>query len=136
MPAVVLVAVVLVVALLAGCSSGHQTDTTADGTRLTIRAWPNGAPNQPVRSWTLACPAGGTLPQPERACRLLDGLRFPFQPLARGRACTQIYGGPAEAIVTGVFQGRPVHADFSRSDGCQIARWNRIALLFPGVATG
>src|SRR4051812_10240252 len=106
-------AVVLVVALLGGCSGGMQADSNAsDRTRLTIRAWPKGAPGRPKRSWTLVCPGGGTLPQPERACRLLAGSPPPFEPLQRGRACTQIYGGPAEALVTGTFQGRAVHAAF------------------------
>jgi hypothetical protein len=45
--------------------------------------------------------------------------------------CTQIYGGPQEALVTGTFGGRRVWARFSRRNGCEIARWNRIAFLFP-----
>jgi hypothetical protein len=140
---VVLAAVVLAVALLGGCSGSRlQTDSSPDGTRLTIRAWPKGEGKQPVRRWTLVCPAGGTLPEPERACRALEGPRrlrpspSPFAPLPRPRACTQVYGGPAEATVTGRFHGQRVHADFSRGDGCQIQRWDGVAFLFPGVSSG
>jgi hypothetical protein len=132
-PAVVVAAVVLLVALLGGCAGASDTVSDAS-TRLTISAWPNGEPNPPVRSWTLTCPAGGTLPRPERACRLLDGLHLPFAPLPDRQACTQIYGGPAEATVTGVFRGDRVSVAYSRTDGCQIGRWNRVLFLFPGVA--
>jgi hypothetical protein len=133
-PAVVVAAVVLLVALLGGCAA---TKSTAEQpTRLTIRAWPQGRPKPPVRTWTLTCPAGGTLPRPERACARLDGSPPPFAPLPDRKACTQIYGGPAEATVTGTFHGDRVSVAFSRTDGCQIARWNRVVVLFPGVATG
>jgi hypothetical protein len=41
--------------------------------------------------------------------------------------CTQIYGGPEEAEVTGVVDGAQVHASFSRQNGCEIDRWDRLA---------
>jgi len=44
--------------------------------------------------------------------------------------CTEIYGGPQEALVRGVFRGRRVRATFRRRDGCEINRWNRVAFLF------
>jgi hypothetical protein len=44
--------------------------------------------------------------------------------------CTQIYGGPEEALVTGSFRGRKVWARFSRVDGCAVDRWNRLSFLF------
>jgi hypothetical protein len=47
-----------------------------------------------------------------------------------GIACTQIYGGPEEALVVGRFRGRPVWVRFHRKDGCGIARWNRVSFLF------
>jgi hypothetical protein len=132
-PAVVVAAVVLLVALLGGCAGA--SDTVSDSsTRLTIRAWPKGKPKPPVRTWTLTCPAGGTLPHPERACALLGMARLPFAPLPDRKACTQIYGGPAEATVTGTFRGDRVSVAFSRTDGCQIGRWNRVVFLFPGVS--
>ena len=48
-------------------------------------------------------------------------------------ACTQIYGGPQEADVRGVFRGRPVEAHFDRGNGCEIARWDKVQFLFPGT---
>lgn len=38
-------------------------------------------------------------------------------------ACTQQYGGPAEATITGSVDGKPVEATFSLRDGCAIAQW-------------
>lgn len=48
-------------------------------------------------------------------------------------ACTQIYGGPETATVTGELDGEEVDATFSRSDGCEIARWDVAAPLLTGA---
>ena len=105
-------------------------------TSLNITVWPNGEGNGGKRAWTLRCaPLGGTLPHRASACRQLAGLKAPFAQPPKDLACTQIYGGPQEALVTGRFRGRPVHARFSRKDGCQIERWNRVRFLFPGVVS-
>jgi hypothetical protein len=86
-----------------------------------------------ARSYTLRCnPAGGTLPHPAAACRRLARSKAPFAPTPKDTACAQIYGGQV-ALVRGRFRGRPLVARFSRTDGCEIARWNRVAFLF--VAT-
>ncbi|MGO4146039.1 serine protease inhibitor [Paenarthrobacter sp. YAF11_1] len=45
------------------------------------------------------------------------------------RICTQQYGGPQVAVVTGWFRGRKVNSQFSRTDGCEIARWKTLASL-------
>jgi hypothetical protein len=75
--------------------------------------------------WSLACdPAGGDHPDPEAACRLLDELENPFAPVPADQACTEIYGGPQTAHVTGTFRGEPVDAEFDRTNGCQISRWD------------
>lgn len=47
--------------------------------------------------------------------------------------CTQQYGGPQVAVVTGLFHGRTVHSRFSLTDGCEIARWRAMAPLFGGT---
>jgi Subtilisin inhibitor-like len=87
-----------------------------------------------AKTYTLRCnPAGGTLPQPARACERLAQLQAPFAPTPKGMACTQIYGGPQIALVTGRFRGRSVRAHFNRKNGCEIARWNRLRFLFPAT---
>lgn len=100
-------------------------------TTLTITYWPNGA-SGPSQARTLGCdPTGGTMSRRVTACRKLSLLtRNPFLPVPPGVACTEIYGGPDQALVRGRFRGRPVFARFSRRDGCQIGRWDRVAFLF------
>lgn len=105
-------------------------------TSLNITVWPNGEGNGGKRAWTLRCaPVGGTLPHRANACRQLARLRAPFAPTPKNRACTQIYGGPQEALVTGRFRGRAVHTRFSRQDGCEVGRWNRVRFLLPGIVS-
>ncbi len=102
-------------------------------TSLHITVWPNGEAHTPKRAYTLQCAqVGGTLPHPAAACTKLAALKAPFAPTPKDRACTQIYGGPQEALVTGRFRGHSVRAHFSRENGCEIARWNRVRFLFPG----
>lgn len=97
---------------------------------LRIVVWPHGVDGA-SHTWTLRCgPAGGTLPQAAAACRRLDALSGPFAPTPPGTACSEIYGGPQVARVTGSFHGRKLWATFRRRDGCETERWNRLAFLF------
>jgi hypothetical protein len=66
-----------------------------------------------------------------RACRRLLALDDPFGAVGGGAACIQIYGGPQVAEVRGRLRGTPVGTTFTRTDGCQIERWNRVRFLFP-----
>ena len=120
------------IAALAGSAHGGIAQTS-----LKITVIPNaGKPKVGRRSYTLRCgPAGGTLPHAATACSKLAKTEKPFAPVPKGMACTQIYGGPQKALVAGVYRGKRVGATFTRTDGCQIARWNRVQFLFP-IATG
>ena len=103
-------------------------------TSLHVTVWPKGEDHGPTRTYTLTCaPAGGTLPHAATACRRLAGLKKPFAPTPSGTACSQIYGGPQEALVVGRFRSGPVRARFNRRNGCEIARWTRLVFLFPGT---
>jgi len=103
-------------------------------TSLHITVWPQGVGQPAHRVYTLKCaPVGGTLPKRAAACTRLLRAERPFAPTPRGVACTMIYGGPQEALVTGRFRGKLVRAHFSRKDGCELARWNRVGFLFPGA---
>jgi hypothetical protein len=103
-------------------------------TSLNITVWPNGHGELPKRGYTLRCnPLGGTLPQRANACARLARLSRPFAPVPKGVACTAIYGGPQEALITGRLRGYPVRARFNRQNGCEIHRWNRVRYLFPGA---
>jgi hypothetical protein len=101
-------------------------------TELRITFWPQGRERGNAITRTLRCdPAGGTLAKPGDACRRLAAMQRPFAPVPGDMACTDIYGGPQEARVTGLFRGRRIWAGFRRTDGCEIDRWNRHAFLFP-----
>jgi hypothetical protein len=102
-------------------------------TSLHVTVWPNG-PDHAKQSYTLRCaPLGGNLPRRAAACRQLARLKAPFAGTPKNLACTEIYGGPQEALVTGRFRGLLVRARFNRRDGCEIERWNRVAFLFPAA---
>ncbi len=103
-------------------------------TSLHITVWPDGVGQPGKKVYTLNCaPVGGTLPKRAAACTKLVRVERPFAPTPKGMACTMIYGGPQEALVTGRFRGNLVRAHFSRKDGCELARWNRVRFLFPGA---
>jgi hypothetical protein len=59
-----------------------------------------------------------------------------FAPTPKDTACTEIYGGQQTAVVTGTYRGRALRATFSRTNGCEIGRWNRHAFLLPAITTG
>ena len=130
-------AVLVAAAAVATCSSSVSAGT-AGPTALRVVFWADSARTAPDATWTLMCnPAGGTLARPARACaRLAAGGAKLFAPVPRGVACTQIYGGPQKARVTGLVAGRHVWAVLTRTDGCQVGRWNRLVpwLLPPGGA--
>jgi hypothetical protein len=87
-----------------------------------VTVWPSG-PAGPAHRHRVKCPG-------ERACRKLSRERL--APVAPNVACTQIYGGPATARVRGTLDGKPVDARFDRTNGCEIARWERNATLLRG----
>jgi hypothetical protein len=49
----------------------------------------------------------------------------------KDKACTQIYGGPETATISGTWKGQRVMSTFARNDGCQISRWKLMAGLLP-----
>ncbi|MEU6840827.1 SSI family serine proteinase inhibitor [Streptomyces sp. NPDC046716] len=83
-------------------------------------------------------PAGGTHEDPGAACATLDRITAdgtdPFAPVPDGTNCTMLYGGPATAHITGTWHGRPVDASYKLSNGCEIARWKRMAPVLPATA--
>jgi subtilisin inhibitor-like len=85
------------------------------------------------RTWTLTCdPAGGTHPNPAEACAALAANgEAALPPKRKDVACTQVYGGPERATISGTWQGRRVRSSFSRTDGCEIRRWDLLRGLLP-----
>jgi hypothetical protein len=107
------------------------------GTRLTITV-SRSEDSAAEGTFELRCaPAGGSHPVAERACDRLDelagGEKDPFAPVPEDALCTLQFGGPATARVTGTWQGRHIDASFSRTNGCEISRWNNLVPVLPNV---
>ena len=121
--------VLVAVMLAAGCGS---EGSAAGPPRydLTVTYWPTGRSGQP-RIATLTCdPDGGSHPNYAQACDALLQHEDVLEPVAGNVACTQIYGGDQVATLS----GGGVTASFSRENGCEIARWDKLApiLELPG----
>ncbi len=118
-------------AFATGCGTGTASRPGTDGAGTTdLRILVSRQPGAGRHTYTLRCgPPGGTHPRPAAACRLLRRLPHPFAPLPANAMCAEIYGGPQTATVTGTWRGEPVHAQFRRTNGCEIARWDRHAAL-------
>jgi hypothetical protein len=116
----------LAVLALAGCGAESAQDggKPAPETQLTIRVDPDGDGPEPAEQARIACPGE------DAACAAAEQLRpADFEPAADDVACTQQFGGPQTATVSGSLAGEPVDARFSRQDGCAIARWEKVAPL-------
>ena len=88
--------------------------------------------NPPV-TWRLTCnPPGGDHPDTEAACRVLDrDGEWTLPPVPKNKMCTQVYGGPEQATITGSWRGKPVDSKLSLINGCEIARWSALIGLLP-----
>ncbi|MFF9786163.1 SSI family serine proteinase inhibitor [Streptomyces nigrescens] len=111
--------------------------SSVDHLTLTVRGTGSAATDG---TFELYChPARGNHPQAKKACKKLDGMtrwgRDPFAPVPQGVNCTMIYGGPATAHVSGTWAGRPVNADFRRTNGCEISRWSTFEPLLPSTSS-
>jgi hypothetical protein len=132
----VLVAVVVAGALVATASplAGETAETS-----LRITYWADSAKPSASVTWTLRCnPARGTLARPAVACKRLAASEVKlFAPSRKNLVCTEIYGGPQKARVVGTLASRRIWATFTRTNGCEIARWSGISpwLVPPGGIT-
>ena len=89
-----------------------------------------------VQTWTLTCVGfvDGSHPQAEQACEHLKGLEQPFAPLPADQICTEQFGGPQTAKVTGLWRGEPVDLTLSRGNGCFISQWDSLVPLVPAAS--
>ena len=126
--------VIATLVAVVGCGAGSAAQNASPApTDLKITVWPTGREEGDAKKFTLRCgPAAGSLPRAASACSKLGTLPRPFAPVPRDVACTEQYGGPQQALVTGRLRGNPVWAMFSATNGCQISRAKKIAFLLPG----
>ncbi len=120
-------------ALLAACGGEADQAGSARGeTRLVIELWPTGQDTgAPVRAELTCDPPGGDLPDPAGACRTLADQREALAQPSADVACTEIYGGPETATISGTLDGQAVEVLLSRSNGCEIDRWERLRPVLP-----
>lgn len=111
-------------------ASPTATPTAVGGTALTVVVDPDGT-GQAVVVGALTCdPTTGDVPDPAAACAQVAAVGpAGFAAPDPGAVCTQQYDGPQTATVSGTVAGQPVDASFSRTDGCEISRWDALSAL-------
>jgi hypothetical protein len=94
---------------------------------ITVKA----AAAEPEVHYTLVCVNGAADPESKHpsadaACAALKANAALLSPQVQrsDQACTEQYGGPQVAAVTGVVDGVPVEAAFARTNGCGIGAWD------------
>ena len=116
--------------VLAGCSSAEPQASPTD---LEIVVRNDGTTVS--HEYRLLCQGeqvgeGSTLPTAEAACALLASNPAVLSPeTGQNRICTEIYGGPDTAQITGTLAGRSVSTTFDRHNGCAINDWDAAAPL-------
>ncbi len=88
---------------------------------------------------TLTCSGaevGGTLASASQACAQLAEIGSQaLAPPPADQMCTEIYGGPQTATITGTFAGEAVQATLARTNGCEIGRWDALSALLGAAGT-
>jgi hypothetical protein len=95
-------------------------------------------PQSPAVTSELRCnPIGGDRIDAVSACDRLTALakagRNPFAAPSANQVCSVDYDGPDSATVLGTWRGKQVRAAYSRTNGCEIARWDAISTLLEPV---
>jgi hypothetical protein len=124
-----------------GTDTGPSTGITggAHPYHLTITVAHTGDPELDGTHELYCQPSAGTHPDAAEACAAIELAEEPFAPVAENALCTFVYGGPATAQIEGTWAGEPVSATYSRENGCEVARWDRLVPALPRVgeqATG
>ncbi len=146
-----LLALLSALAILSGCgppSGGDGPSGVAPGDDPVVRPTPSAfltvtfdAGERDSSEASLSCAAGADkvtgylrLERAPDLCRRLGELKgFLTSPPARGRACAEVFGGPAKAQIRGRIDGRRVDRRLARTDACQITDWDRVDVLLPDV---
>ncbi len=65
----------------------------------------------------------------QAACASVDAVTTVAARRRSRRACTQLYGGPQRARVTGTIRGRRIDVTVTRTDGCGVDDWSTLEPL-------
>jgi hypothetical protein len=122
---------------LAGCGGQRPVAVRGQGPVTSLRVDVRPTPGAAARRATLTCDgsptASGFIADSRAACDLVTGNEKARARLVAGpprnQACTQLYGGPQQAQVSGRIVGRPVDVTLTRVDGCGLADWSLLQPL-------
>jgi subtilisin inhibitor-like len=123
-----------VAAPAAGGSGSGGSSATATATATATAAPPQGSlsitvlngPNKKIQHWTLQCdPAGGTHPDPARACAALEAIKDPFAQIRTGQECPMILASSRRATFVGTWFGAKVDRTIV-DGGCDLANWSKL----------
>jgi hypothetical protein len=113
-----------------GSAASGSPSASAQPAKISLDIRVSHGQGTPVKHWTLRCqPAGGTDPDPARACRVLMHANNPFAPLQKGVMCPMIVVGTKVATVSGTWYGKPVDVTMSQG-GCWLSRWAEVGQIF------
>ncbi|GAB3519466.1 serine protease inhibitor [Arthrobacter monumenti] len=104
--------------------------------RITVIPEPGATPQEYLLQCDGTTPGSASnVPDPKEACVLMEesARALFFTKPDPTLQCTQQYGGPQTAVVLGTIDNRPVEAEFARTNGCEIDRWEAMEpVLGPG----
>ncbi|PID53487.1 MAG: hypothetical protein CSA58_12350 [Micrococcales bacterium] len=102
-----------------------QVDTGPTDLTITVRSGESAKPT----TWTLTChPAGGSHPDPEKACaQLAKAGGYQALHIPREMMCAQVFGGPATATLTGTLDGNTLDVKLGQDDSCRTNQWNSLS---------
>jgi hypothetical protein len=115
-----LLPLLLATALIAGCGDDDEQPAAtppASETQLEVQVSGEGVDAQKIQLDCVTDPCDEAQ---------LDKLGAVTKPPDEAVACTQLYGGPEQAHITGTLRGQPVDRRIDRSDGCGIADYEAL----------
>jgi hypothetical protein len=126
----ILLTVVCASVLAAGCGDDDEQPASpspqAALADLSVSVDPDGTGGEKPRTADVTCAAAGD----SKVCGVVAGLKAENFARTDGQmACTQQFGGPEVATVSGTLRGEKIDARFSRENGCEISRWEKVAEL-------
>lgn len=118
---------------IAGCGDDEDEPASSpvESTELTVTLDADGpGGDQPLEA-EFSCPGANA---PRTACEAVADLpEGAADPVPPSTPCTEIYGGADEATIEGTLEGEDVDAMLTRSNGCEIERFERFAALFQAL---